>query len=110
MGKNGKGKNMSWSAVVHVVVVQARSLMAMDAGESSDPYCRLSLGREKFKTKSISKTVNPKWREGFDLYWYEEFDNEIEISIYDKDIGSKDDFMGRVRIDLRDLEKEVLSK
>ena len=52
-------------------------------------------GKEKVKTKAINNTVNPKWREGFDLYWYEEFDNNLEISVYDKDIGSKDDFMGR---------------
>ncbi len=47
--------------------------MALDAGgTSSDPYCKVSLGREKAKTKSISGTINPKWREGFDFYWYED--------------------------------------
>ena len=67
----GKGsKNMTWSAVIHVVLVQARGLMAMDAGETSDPYCKIALGRERHKSKSISSTVNPKWREAFDLYWY----------------------------------------
>lgn len=95
MGKGGKGKAMSWSAVVHVCLVQARGLTAMDSGESSDPYCRIALGRERVKSKVISGTINPKWREGFDLYWYEEFDHEMEITVYDKDIGSKDDFMGR---------------
>ena len=91
----GKGKSMTWSAVVHVVLVQAQSLMAMDAGMSSDPYCKLSLGKEKFKSKSKSETINPKWRESFDFNWYEEFDNELEVSVWDKDVGSKDDFMGR---------------
>jgi Ca2+-dependent lipid-binding protein len=95
MGKGGKGKAMTWSAVVHVVLVQARSLMAMDAGESSDPYCKVALGKERCKTKSISCTIHPKWREAFDLYWYEEMDHEMEISVWDKDVGSKDDFMGR---------------
>ena len=95
MGKGGKGKSMSWSAVVHVVLVQAHGLTPMDAGETSDPYCRISLGREKQKSKSISNTVNPKWREAFDFYWYEELDSFMEITIWDKDVGSKDDFMGR---------------
>ena len=44
MGKGGKGKAMSWSAIVHVVLVQAHGLTAMDAGDSSDPYCKISLG------------------------------------------------------------------
>jgi len=97
MSKDGKGgKGLTWSAVVHVVLVQARGLLAMDSGESSDPYCKISLGKERFKSKSISCTINPKWREAFDLYWYEEFDHELSVTVWDKDVGSKDDFMGRL--------------
>ena len=41
-------------------------------------------------------TLNPKWREALDLYWYEEQDDDmLEISIWDYDVGSKDEFMGR---------------
>ncbi len=51
------------------------------------------------RTKTINCTVNPKWREGFDFYWYEEdqeeYEHKLEITIWDKDIGRKDDFMGR---------------
>ena len=57
---------------------QARDLTAMDAGLSSDPYCKLTLGREKQKTKSIGGTVNPKWREGWDFAWSEQGGNSIE--------------------------------
>ncbi len=46
-GLSGMKLATSWSSVVHVVLVQARGLMAMDAGDSSDPYCKLSLGKEK---------------------------------------------------------------
>ena len=56
------------------------------------------MGREKQKSKSISNTVNPKWREAFDFYWYEEMDSFMEMTIWDKDVGSKDDFMGRLEI------------
>ena len=81
-----------------MTTLQARDLTAMDAGLSSDPYCKLTLGREKQKTKSIGGTVNPKWREGWDFAWSEQdedCDGVIEITVWDKDIGSKDDFMGR---------------
>lgn len=55
----------------------------------------MAVGREKHKSKCIANTVNPKWRESFDFYWYEELDSFMDISIWDKDVGSKDDFMGR---------------
>ena len=37
---------------------------------------------------------------------FEEYDNELEVTVWDKDVGSKDDFMGRVTINLLDLDKE----
>lgn len=69
----------------------------MEDGETSNPYCKLQLGKEKNKTKNIPHTVNPKWREGFNLYWYEEYDDYLAITILDRDIGSKskEGFMGR---------------
>jgi hypothetical protein len=30
-----------------------------------------------------------------DLFWYEELNDFLEISLYDHDVGGKDDYMGR---------------
>lgn len=79
----------------------------MDGGTSSDPYCKITLGKEKVKTKVLNNTLNPKWREAFDLNWYEELDDFIDIALFDHDVGGKDDRMGRVEIDLRELTREV---
>ena len=68
---------------------------------------KITLGKEKVKTKVLSNTLNPKWREAFDLNWYEELDDFIDIALFDHDVGGKDDRMGRVEIDLRDLTREV---
>ena len=95
------------TGVVHVLLVQARGVSAMDGGTSSDPYCKVSLGKEKARTKVINNTLNPKWREAMDLFWYEELDDFIDIALFDHDVGGKDDRMGRVAIDLRELTKEV---
>lgn len=106
--KDGKGaKQLRLTGVVHVLLVQARSVIAMDGGTSSDPYCKVTLGKEKAKTKVINNTLNPKWREAMDLFWYEELDDFIDIALFDHDVGGKDDRMGRVAIDLRELSKEV---
>jgi Ca2+-dependent lipid-binding protein len=97
-GSSGRSaaSSSSPSSVVHVVLVQALGLTAMDKGDSSDPYCKLSLGRDKARSKVINGTLNPKWREAFDLFWHdEEEEHVLEITVWDKDIGAKDDFMGR---------------
>lgn len=46
-------------------------------------------------TQTIPKTLNPQWREQFDFHLYEEQGGFVDITVWDKDAGKKDDFMGR---------------
>ena len=32
-------------------------------------YFKVTLGKEKHRSKTINNTLNPKWREGMDLNW-----------------------------------------
>lgn len=48
-------------------------------------------------TQTIPKTLNPQWREQFDFHLYEEQGGYVDITVWDKDAGKKDDFMGRYR-------------
>lgn len=43
----------------------------------------------------MPKTLNPQWREQFDLHLYEERGGIIDITVWDKDAGKRDDFIGR---------------
>ncbi|NXL83456.1 MCTP1 protein, partial [Alectura lathami] len=52
------------------------------------------------------KTLNPQWREQFDFHLYEERGGIIDITVWDKDAGKKDDFIGRCQVDLSTLSKE----
>ena len=61
---------------------------------TSDPYCRFKLGNEKYKSKSCKETLNPHWKEHFDLKFFADTDMVLEVSVYDRDIR-KDEFMGR---------------
>jgi hypothetical protein len=36
-----------------------------------------------------------QWRESVDLFWYEELNDFLEITLHDHDVGGKDDYMGR---------------
>lgn len=46
-------------------------------------------------TQTIPKTLNPQWREQFDFHLYDEQGGFVDITVWDKDAGKKDDFMGR---------------
>ncbi|KAG7277806.1 hypothetical protein CRUP_026107, partial [Coryphaenoides rupestris] len=55
---------------------------------------------------TISKTLSPQWREQFDLHLYEETGGVLEMSVWDRDTGRRDDFIGRCQLDLSTLAKE----
>lgn len=96
-----------WSAVVTVMLVEGRDMLAMDEEGTSDPYCKFRLGGERYKTKTVYETLDPKWQEQFELYLYEDQGQDLDITVWDKDQRSKDDFMGRSSIDLSKLQREV---
>ena len=82
--------------VVHVVVVQAVNLKAMDKGISSDPYCKVSLGKEKHKTKTVNSCLSPKWKESMTLNWIDNGKNDqLRFSLYDNNFVRKNDYLGR---------------
>jgi Ca2+-dependent lipid-binding protein len=52
------------------------------------------LGNERFRTKPVLETLNPKWLEQFDLNLFDDSSQELEFTLWDKD-QRKDDFLGR---------------
>lgn len=45
--------------------------------------------------QTIPKTLTPQWREQFDFHLYDEQGGFVDITVWDRDAGKKDDFMGR---------------
>ncbi|KAK5932647.1 hypothetical protein CgunFtcFv8_004332 [Champsocephalus gunnari] len=103
-------KSQLWRGIVSISLIEGRSLQPMDANGLSDPYIKFRMGHQKYKTKTIPKTLNPQWREQFDFHLYEEQGGYVDITVWDKDAGKKDDFMGRCTVDLTHLSKEQTHK
>ncbi|NXF49749.1 MCTP1 protein, partial [Oceanites oceanicus] len=103
-------KSQLWRGIVSVTLIEGRDLKAMDANGLSDPYVKFRLGHQKYKSKIMPKTLNPQWREQFDFHLYEERGGIIDITVWDKDAGKKDDFIGRCQVDLSTLSKEQTHK
>ncbi|XP_028456604.1 multiple C2 and transmembrane domain-containing protein 1 isoform X1 [Perca flavescens] len=99
-------KSQLWRGIVSIALIEGRNLIPMDPNGLSDPYVKFRLGPQKYKSKTVPKTLSPQWREQFDLHLYEESGGVLEITVWDKDTGRRDDFIGRCQLDLSTLSKE----
>ncbi|XP_067430015.1 multiple C2 and transmembrane domain-containing protein 1 isoform X4 [Thunnus thynnus] len=95
-----------WRGIVSIALIEGRNLIPMDPNGLSDPYAKFRLGHQKYRSKTVPKTLSPQWREQFDLHLYEESGGVLEITVWDKDTGRRDDFIGRCQLDLSTLAKE----
>nr|XP_040053580.1 multiple C2 and transmembrane domain-containing protein 1-like isoform X3 [Gasterosteus aculeatus aculeatus] len=99
-------KSQLWRGIVSIALIEGRNLIPMDPNGLSDPYVKFRLGPQKYRSKTVPKTLSPQWREQFDLHMYEETGGVLEITVWDKDTGRRDDFLGRCQLDLSTLPKE----
>ncbi|BFZ18785.1 hypothetical protein BsWGS_21822 [Bradybaena similaris] len=88
-----------------VRIIRCAELAAMDSNGYSDPYVKVYLKpdkdkKSKYKTAVKKRTLNPEFNEEFT---YEIRHNELakktlEITVWDKDIGKTNDFIGGVQL------------
>ncbi|XP_063633576.1 multiple C2 and transmembrane domain-containing protein-like [Cydia splendana] len=94
------GKKRRWNTLVTVTVVQAKALPK--TSDKSSVYCKIRLGTEIHKTKSVARSQQPEWKERFQLHIYR--DHLLKVSLWDKD--KQKNFMGSCVVDLTTLDKE----
>jgi len=85
---------------VFVTLTKAKNLAASDIGGSSDPYVKIRIGRQTVKSKTVTQCLNPEWNEKLILSWTGESKHELEIEVWDEDLISDDDLLGKARINL----------
>lgn len=98
------------AGVIRIHVIEAHNLMKKDVGimgmGKSDPYCILHLGAQKFQTKTINNTINPKWDFCCEFLTDVIRSQEIDIVVKDQDDGpAKDEFLGRANLDVQEIWK-----
>ncbi len=85
--------------LLHVKVIRARNLLAMDSNGLSDPYFIASVRRKSYKSTVIPKTLNPLWVEEY-KFAVSDSSAVFHLALYDHDIGSSD-FLGQWLITLK---------
>lgn len=95
--------------VLSVRVVAAYNLVNMDSGylgDVSDPYVtvRLRSQGDRLKpkrTQTIYNDLNPVWNTSPFLFELTEEDDELLLEVFDEDMLTSDDFLGRMTIPLQ---------
>ena len=91
--------------VLVVSQLQARGLRAADRGGTSDPFAELAAGKERHRTPTIDKTLEPQW-EGVEFMFGDEADlealHEISVTLYDEDRFGND-LLGTATLKLDDV-------
>lgn len=93
-----------------VTIVRARNLIARDANGFSDPYvkCYLLPGRDqenKRRTKHVLKSLNPEWNCTVvypNVHQEELKYKTLEFTVWDWDRFKSNDFLGMVKVELKD--------
>ena len=90
---------------LRVDVLDAADLPAADRNGYSDPYCKFKLNdKEVYKTKIQKKTLHPAWNEFFECSVSSRTAAKFRVTVFDWDMGEKDDLLGESDINLDLLE------
>ncbi|XP_008150942.2 extended synaptotagmin-3 [Eptesicus fuscus] len=92
--------------VIRVHLLEAEKLAQMDhflgIRGKSDPYAKVSIGLQHFRSKTVYKNLSPAWNEVFEFLVYEVPGQDLEVDLYDEDTD-RDDFLGSLQISLGDV-------
>ncbi|XP_070542382.1 E3 ubiquitin-protein ligase NEDD4-like isoform X2 [Ptychodera flava] len=99
--------------ILRVKVVAGLNLAKKDIFGASDPYVKIHVFRGDrdeglictVTTKTIKKTLNPKWEEEF-LFRVNPRDNRLLFEVFDENRVTRDDFLGQVEMPLQSLTTE----
>ncbi|XP_075697265.1 E3 ubiquitin-protein ligase NEDD4-like isoform X4 [Rhinoderma darwinii] len=108
----GLSEDEEESRILRVKIVSGIDLAKKDIFGASDPYVKLSLyvadeNRDLalVQTKTIKKTLNPKWNEEF-FFRVHPTNHRLLFEVFDENRLTRDDFLGQVDVPLNHLPTE----
>ncbi|KAG5267056.1 hypothetical protein AALO_G00239370 [Alosa alosa] len=88
--------------LIRIYIVRCIDLQPKDNNGLCDPYIKISLGKHSVEDREHYKpnTLNPEFGRMFELSCFLPQDKDLNISIYDYDLLSRDEKVGETVIDL----------
>merc|ERR1712080_387479 len=88
---------------IHLIVVKARDLQKKGMFGKADPYTKVTLGKQTYKSPTIDNNQNPEWNYDVSLDILKDSPEEVLIEVFDEDIIGKDDKMGFAKVSLHQI-------
>uniref|UniRef100_H3CVA4 E3 ubiquitin-protein ligase n=1 Tax=Tetraodon nigroviridis TaxID=99883 RepID=H3CVA4_TETNG len=107
----GLDTDQSETRILKVKVIEGIGLAKKDILGASDPYTKLSLydpatgESNSFHTKTIKKTLDPKWNEEF-FFQVDPRKHRLLFEVFDENRLTRDDFLGQVDVPLNQIPTE----
>ena len=97
--------------LIYIKIKRAEGIAAQDRSGKSDPFITLAFaefGKPVYCTRIIEQDLNPRWNEQTCLLIYQDqltAGERLSVELWDSDMITSDDMVGKVHFDLRDLIK-----
>ncbi|XP_075445940.1 ras GTPase-activating protein 4-like [Ascaphus truei] len=99
------------SRKVRCTVFEARDLARKDRNGASDPFVRVRYNAKTQESSVVKKSCYPRWNETFEFDLDESLTEKLSIEVWDWDLVSRNDFLGKVVINVHrvptDLQEEA---
>merc|ERR1711865_699585 len=91
--------------IVAPKMLRVSNMSAAHLEKRSDPYCKVLVGgREVGRTDILMNNKDPVWfGEAFHITIYDVEHTELSLEVWDRDLLSEDDFLGKLDISPRSL-------
>lgn len=102
-------KARQFPAYLLVTVLKASNLRAADGvlKGSSDPFTVVEIGPQRKRTKTVKNSLQPIWEERVMEFCIRDVFASMDVTVYDQDDGGKQEFLGRVRIPLLQIQPGI---
>lgn len=105
------GDLAQFCGVLHVRLLRGDNLVSKDANGRSDPFVKLSVGKQLHKSSTKKETLNPVWDEEFDfVVGMAELENKtrLRLEVWDWDYDGKREYMGVMSLDVKRVIGQIL--
>ncbi|XP_068512256.1 ras GTPase-activating protein 4-like isoform X1 [Anas acuta] len=84
-------------------VLEARDLAKKDRNGASDPFVRVRYNGKTQESTVVKKSCYPRWNESFEFELPEPAGEKLCVEVWDWDLVSKNDFLGKVVFSVQGL-------